>query len=77
VATVRSLLALVLMAAASAADGEPEPEPVALKVVPADGAPHHVACKAGTYWIAVPEGIDARTPVRVLFWCHGSNMNGK
>ncbi|MHC4550815.1 MAG: hypothetical protein ACYTEZ_18805 [Planctomycetota bacterium] len=65
----------VLLGAALAA--EPEPAPVPLKQVPADGRPHHVRCKAGTYWIAIPEAIDARQPTRAFLWCHGSNMHGK
>ncbi|MFI5404090.1 MAG: hypothetical protein ACHQ1G_14210, partial [Planctomycetota bacterium] len=48
-----------------------------LKDVPADGEPHHVKCKVGTYWIALPLTLDPKAPTRVLFWCHGSNMNGQ
>ncbi len=74
---MRLLTALLLLAAALPAEEAPEPPPVALKDVAADGEPHHVKCKVGTYWIALPSTLDPKSPTRVLFWCHGSNMNGQ
>jgi predicted esterase len=67
----------VLLGALPVRAQEPEPEPVALKEVAADGAAHHVACKGGTYWVALPPSLDPKKQTRVLLWCHGSNMNGK
>jgi pimeloyl-ACP methyl ester carboxylesterase len=71
------LLLLLLAGNLPAQEQAPEPAPVALKDAPADGEPHHVKCKVGTYWIALPKALDPKAPTRVLFWCHGSNMNGQ
>jgi predicted esterase len=67
---------LVLLAVTAVA-ADPEPAPVALKKVPADGQSHHVKGKGATYWVVIPEGLDESKPVRVILWCHGSNMNGR
>jgi len=68
---------VLLLLATTALAGDPEPAPVALKDVPADGESHHVECKGATYWVVIPEGLDAKRPARVILWLHGSNMNGR
>jgi predicted esterase len=74
---MKMLTFLAVLILATSVLAEAEPPPVPLKKVPADGEAHHVTCKVGTYWIALPANIDPKKPTRCIFWCHGSNMNGK